>query len=292
MEERAEVRASERSALVTVRSTSRDRRWSGFVATLFDVTAGWVENAASQNHRIDMHVGAPVVARGRCGELVVSGMQVPGDINVVPAGYADSWERDASTTVLVVEISPELVRRAAEQLDGANFDGVVMHPQLQFQDPQLEHIGWALKAHLEADGPFERLYAESLGLALTAHLLRRYLRAVPADRTNNVAERRLRRVLEYIHGNMTFSLTLSELAQVANMSESQFKALFRERVGVPAHQYIIRSRVDYAMKLLLHTRMPISEVALQAGFADQSHLARCMRRLVGTTPKELRLHAL
>ena len=54
------------------------------------------------------------------------------------------------------------------------------------------------------------------------------------------------------------------------------------------HQYVIRRRVDFALNLLLHGAARLSEVAVQAGFADQSHMARCMRRVIGMTPTDVR----
>ena len=68
---------------------------------------------------------------------------------------------------------------------------------------------------------------------------------------------------------------MNELAAIAGVSPSHFKTLFKQSVGMPVHQYVIRRRVEYA-------------VELQAGFANQSHLARCMRATLGVTPGTLR----
>jgi AraC family transcriptional regulator len=64
--------------------------------------------------------------------------------------------------------------------------------------------------------------------------------------------------------------------------------LFKQSVGVPVHQYVLRSRVAYAVDLLVKSKLPLSDVALQAGFANQSHMARCVRRATGLTPSTLR----
>jgi len=75
---------------------------------------------------------------------------------------------------------------------------------------------------------------------------------------------------------------------VAGVSPSHFKTLFKRSVGMPVHQYVIRTRVDYATELLQRGEGPLADIALQAGFANQSHLARCMRRIAGVTPGQLR----
>jgi AraC family transcriptional regulator len=161
-------------------------------------------------------------------------------------------------------------------------------PQLHLRDPQLEHIGWALKAELEAEAPLGRVYADSLGLAAATLLLRRYAPIAPARIAGVLSKRRLQRVIDYIHDHLAQELSLTELAQIANVSASHFKQLFKESTGMPVHQYIIRRRVEYAIDLILRADLPLSEVALQAGFANQSHMASSMRRVTGITPSALR----
>ena len=71
------------------------------------------------------------------------------------------------------------------------------------------------------------------------------------------------------------------------MSASNFKTLFKRTTGLPVHQYVIRQRVDRAVDLISRGRLRLSVAALKAGFADQSHMARCMRRVMGVTPTEV-----
>ncbi|MNN49789.1 Helix-turn-helix domain protein [compost metagenome] len=53
------------------------------------------------------------------------------------------------------------------------------------------------------------------------------------------------------------------------------------------HEYVIRRRVERARTLLLQRELPASQVALEAGFSHQSRMARCMRRILGATPRQL-----
>jgi AraC family transcriptional regulator len=118
--------------------------------------------------------------------------------------------------------------------------------------------------------------------------LRRYAPAVSRRAAGGLSKPRLQRVTDYIRGHLTQDLALAELAEIANVSPSHFKALFKQAVGLPVHQYVIRSRVDFAIDLLRDGKLPLSDVALQAGFANQSHMARCMRRVAGVTPGAVR----
>lgn len=282
MEERVWVRRSDAEMRFLPRKTSRDRFWTGFHATIYEASGGFSE-LRHTDHSVSMHVGAPLLVSSRCDGLILHRLQVPGDIKIVPAGFSRVWETEGPTIKLTIDVSPSLVRSAAQEM-GVNPDRVSIAPQLHLRDPQIEHIGWALKAELETDEPFGRLYADSLGLALAAHLLRRYAPAVPKRIPSGLPKRRLRRVTDYIHDHLADDLTLGELAEIANLSPSHFKLIFKETVGMPVHQYVIRARVEYAMDLLLRGRLPLSDVALRSGFSDQSHMARCMRRVAGITP--------
>jgi AraC-like DNA-binding protein len=84
--------------------------------------------------------------------------------------------------------------------------------------------------------------------------------------------------------NLDRNLSLDRLARVAGMSASHLKTLFRRATGVPLHRYVIQRRVQRARTLLEQGDLSTSQVALEAGFAHQSHLARWMRRLLGVTP--------
>jgi AraC family transcriptional regulator len=74
---------------------------------------------------------------------------------------------------------------------------------------------------------------------------------------------------------------------VAGVSVPHLTTLFRRTMGRSVHRYVVERRVQRARSLLLAGERSIAQVALQTGFAHQSHLARWMRRLLGVTPAEL-----
>jgi AraC family transcriptional regulator len=131
--------------------------------------------------------------------------------------------------------------------------------------------------------PYGRLYADSLGLALAAQLIKRYAPIVQ-PRLRNFSKRRLSAVIDYIYDNLAQDLSLNELAVVAGLSPTHFNTLFKEATGQPAHRFIVLCRVEHAMSLLANRKLNLTEVASLAGFCDQSHMARCMRRVAGVTP--------
>jgi AraC family transcriptional regulator len=162
--------------------------------------------------------------------------------------------------------------------------------RFQMRDPQMEHIGWALKAEMESGYRSGRLYFDSLGTAMAACLLDRHSSVSRASRIENqgMSGRRLREVLSYVEDNLGRELSLKEIADTAGLSVSHCNTAFRKSIGMPIHQYVIRRRVERAKTLLREGEMSISQIAIEAGFAHQSHLAYHVRRLLGVSPMSLR----
>jgi transcriptional regulator GlxA family with amidase domain len=98
----------------------------------------------------------------------------------------------------------------------------------------------------------------------------------------------LRRIREYIDNNIEQRISVEALAGLASLSVCYFVRAFKQSVGVTPHDYLIRRRVERTMELLAGTDMPLSEIALATGFADQSHCARRFRQHVGMSPKAYR----
>lgn len=263
-------------------ATSHGRSWSGFEAQLYETRGGYAEMPPKTHHRVRMHVGAPIFSTCRCAGLVQRRHMTPGDFDVVPLAHSAIWEEDGPATMLGICLMPSLIRTAADGMN-LNPDRVSVEAQLQLRDPRIDHIGWALQAELLGPEVHGTLYADSLGLALAARLLQHFAPIVP-PRLCTLSKRRLSAVIDYIHDNLAHELTLSELAAVAGFSPSHFNRLFKEATSQPVHQFVIQRRVEYAMSLLANHRYSLTEVSSLAGFSDQSHMARCMRRVVGVTP--------
>ena len=101
-----------------------------------------------------------------------------------------------------------------------------------------------------------------------------------------LAKHKLYAVLAYVDEYLDADLSLEELAGLAHLSPFHFARLFKNSTGLPPHQYVIARRVARAMELLRRRDiLLLAEVAVEAGFADQSHFTRHFKRLVGVTPR-------
>jgi AraC family transcriptional regulator len=268
----------------TIRASSNGRYWTGVDAAILETTGGNVVFPELSRYNVGMHLSEPVVATYHCAGTTIP--RAPGDVNIIPFGYPAAWEDAGPTTSLSISLEPSLVRSAANSM-GVDYDRVTLIPQLHQRDPIIQHIALALKAELENPGPYGRLFADGLGLSLAVHLLRNCPGASLSEFTRGLSQRQLLSIVDYIHDNLARDLSLAELAAVSGVSASHFKVLFKLSMGQPVHKYVVRCRVEHAVKLLTRGQSTLSEIALQAGFADQSHMARCMRRVLGVTPSDV-----
>ncbi len=187
-----------------------------------------------------------------------------------------------------------------------NFDPVFIHSLLEagyieatriellphtfLPDQTVERFSLALLNEVHSSGFKTRLYAESLATAFAIHLLRHYstLEARELRVTSDLNKTRLRQAIDYVHEYYTRDLSVAELASVANVSPSHFAQLFKQTMGMAPHEYLIACRIEHAKRLLMTRDISIHEVASQCGFADQSHLTRHFRHIIGVTPGALR----
>jgi len=81
---------------------------------------------------------------------------------------------------------------------------------------------------------------------------------------------------------------IEDLARCVGLSSSHFSRAFKKSLGISPHAFIMQQRLERARALMLGTDMPLCEVALACGFADQAHLSRLFRRIVGNSPSAWR----
>src|SRR4051794_6856595 len=141
-----------------------------------------------------------------------------------------------------------------------------------------------------AQGDWDETQAEQAALAVMA-CLRPELPA-PGDnsreRNPRLRPAALQRTLRYIDENLDSKLTWHEIAAREGMEAFGFGRSFKLFTGMTPHQYVIRCRVQRAMKLLEGEKLGVSDIALEVGCSCQSHLTTLFRKHTGTTPAAFR----
>jgi AraC family transcriptional regulator len=241
---------------------------------------------ASPNVVVYMYIGRPVDLRCSRGGTSRYGRVMAGDLEIIPAHTASAWEADRSGVRLAICVPEELLHSVVLQLS-MNPQSVTIADRFQVRDPVIEHIGWALKADVDRAGV---VLTQSLGTALSVRLLQRHNGdALPIlGARGGPTAVKLKQIQSYIADNLASKLSIAKMSEVVGVSASHLQALFRNATGLSIHQYVLRMRVEQALLLLRDRKLSLSEVALATGFAHQSHLARHMRRILGSSPKSLR----
>jgi AraC family transcriptional regulator len=270
-------------------ANGKGRLINGFGVWLISDAPGLVEMPALPNAIVSVHVGPSTRMSCHHGAERQNGVAIHGDVEIIPWGMPGSWELKQRDTALVMSLSSELLRRASQESE-VDFCRVELRSRFHIRDVQVEHMAWALKTEMENGYPSGRLYRDSMAMAMALHLLRHHssLACGLNSSAGKMPSQKLKEVLLFIDEHLDQDLSLVEIARVAGISVSHCNVVFRAAVGQSIHQYVIRRKVERAAWLLQKSQLPIGQVALEAGFAHQSHLAVHMRRLMGTTPKKLR----
>jgi AraC family transcriptional regulator len=148
-----------------------------------------------------------------------------------------------------------------------------------FSDGATRHLVRRIGQELRLGRPGASLIVEGLLYELLGTLVRK--RGIEPVRRGTV---QLRRALEYLEGHYRTRLTVAEVAGQAGIHPSYLAELFRERYAVSVGEWVRNRRLEFVREALHNPARPISSIACQAGFADQSHLTRLFRARFGLTP--------
>ena len=209
----------------------------------------------------------------------------PGSVVLGSAGstFECSHPHGEGDRCLSFQFGPELFERltsdAGGRRPGFDHDRV---PPLRILAPLTARARTALERH----DSFEEIALELAG-AVVRLASRRHRDAGPTAR--DVA--RVARVVRQLESHYDELQTLGELARSADLSRYHFLRTFKAVTGVTPHQWLLRARLRDAAQRLTASRAPITDIALDVGFADLSNFIRSFRAEFGVSPRAYRLTA-
>lgn len=196
-------------------------------------------------------------------------------------------EIDRANVQRIVQTLNETTPRHAESGDWVYEDATVCHFH---NTPGFERTIRQLAGLFVEDHPDKEMLIDLGVQELVVRMLRMEARRLLLEASREQAERDpLAAAVEYAKQRLHESLTVSDLAAVAYMSEPTFYRYFRNEFGQTPLAFLTEQRVRRARRLLTDARRTVSDVALAVGFSSPSHFIRVFRRHTGQTPKQYQL---
>jgi AraC family transcriptional regulator len=270
--------------------SSENLAWDGLYLQQHQQPAWETPEYAHIRHMILVHNANPTIQAERQFDGHRQSEQLGGETNIVIAPamiqHQANWSQASPFSLLFLE--PDFLTRVA--YESIATDRVELIPHYATHDRFIDQIGRSLTAELQNNQLHSKLFADSLTVALSIHLLRHYtnLQQPIREYAGGLSRQKLQQVVEYINENLAADLTIAAIAQQVEMSPYYFSRLFKQSVGLSPYQYVMQQRIERAAYLLRTTTLSVAAIATQVGFSTQSQFTIQFRKFLGITPSNYR----
>jgi len=182
---------------------------------------------------------------------------------------------NAKTRVFVLEISPGWIEKLRA-------DSLTLEGTFDFYGGAMTRVGARLNREFHKSDSAAKLAIEGLALELLAEAARQ-----PSYRIG-AAPAWLRQAREMLVEHFSETLKLTQVAAAVGVHPVYLATAFRQKFGVTIGEFVRRLRIEHACAELHKEDLPLSAIALRAGFADQSHFSKVFKAYVGITPRKYR----
>jgi AraC family transcriptional regulator len=159
-------------------------------------------------------------------------------------------------------------------------------PGASVADVTISGLGSSVLPALSHPDQANRLFVDHVMLAVGVHIAQTYgdMRPVSRPIRGGLAPWQERRAKEILRANLDGGVLLKEVARECGLSVGHFSRAFRRTLGVAPHKWLLEQRIVLSKEKLRDGDLPLSTVAAECGFSDQSHLTREFKRAVGVSP--------
>lgn len=246
---------------------------------------GYYQAFAFQRHyHLDYHFGLILEGQQQFvynGEQHIAG---PGEIILMPPDELHDGRAELATgyQVVVFAVEPEWF---GAHMDFRKAPQCLSFSELVVRDPSIfQHIKSAYKAFMQSD--LCQLAQDCLPYESLAPLVERY------GHSKEIAPQRIGRstlasLRDFMMAHLSEPIHLQQLAELCDLTPSQFQRHFKATVGITPYAWLTRLRLEQAMKLLKANRSG-TDVAHQVGFYDQAHFSKSFKQTFGISPSLVR----
>jgi AraC family transcriptional regulator len=277
-------------------ASSTDRGWRGVAAEVRNHPQGALPAISSDTIEITLAVeGNAEAYLHRCGAGVRQKTRVdPGALWLCPAGVNEDEVRMTGDLPGIFHIYLPRTRLSglADEygLSGSGLDEIQYLAGVD--DGVIRQLGLSLLSELQAETFGGSMLAETAATALCARLIGSYRhnggQAVNAPRWPQGDRGRLKRVIDYIEASLDQTISNSDLAALAGMSEFHFIRMFQKTTGQSPYKYLSARRLQRARVLIATGQAPVDQIATACGFTSVAGFNRAFRRATGHTPRTFR----
>jgi AraC family transcriptional regulator len=267
--------------------SSKPFAWPGIVVEWQNLAPQELPEHCERGYGIAFHLGSrPIPFGWKDDDKRVDGAIDPGEFHLLTDGQVNTPRWLSTFDEISLVLDPHFVAEVVGE--GPRAKPAEFEPQRSSSDPSIAYYAETFRTELANGSLNGPLYAETLSIGLTLHLLSHYAVARPKFRhpRGKLASFQLRRVVELIVTSLSEEVSLLAMAKEANVSPFYFTRMFRKTLGVTPHRFVLRQRIQKSLQLIREGKLSLSQVAVEVGFYDQAHFTRAFRAIVGTTPAE------
>ncbi|MCP4023042.1 MAG: helix-turn-helix transcriptional regulator [Desulfobacteraceae bacterium] len=277
----------ERMAIVPVdcKAHSDGFEWEGIRVEYYpELPPSDIYCAGMDAHLLVYHTRAlNGVFHHECADKLTQTRLQTGQLSFIPARADNRWLfGDGTPCALHVMINEDVFEKSVEQ-HFKQINYCVLRDDFQVTSPTLQALLRLFGMELDNGGLNGSLYAESLATALSLQIVNHF--GSPRNTLNIETDSNIVPAYDLINDEYYRSITLNELAKLVGLSRAQFVRRFKQQFGTTPHNYLIKRRIEIAKrKLKSGAYISLAQLAMELGFADQSHFNRHFSAITGVSP--------
>jgi AraC family transcriptional regulator len=229
----------------------------------------------ASSHRFWLNGRATIHCARSQGDVCVSSLEKP-----------TSTYLETPFDWLVFQVPRMTLNEVASDAGARPIDALVPSNGVATADPVTARLGLCLLPAIEHPGQLNKLFIDHVASALCAHIVHAYggMRLPAEAGAAGLAPWQERRATEIMTAHLDGDISVVEIAGECGLSRGHFDRAFKQSTGLSPHRWLVQRRLDKAKDLLRNSSLPIVEIALACGFAEQSHFTRVFTRNVGESP--------
>ena len=213
----------------------------------------------------------------------------PDRMCLMPQDFESTWDLRDPLTFVHLYYTEQHLRRVAEQVWDREPGQIALNPQSFVADPQIAMIYRNFLLSGAWQHRENHLQMSTAATLLLNHLIKNYSHShwqAPSVK-GGLSPYVLKQLLEWIDLHLHLSLTLSDLARQAQLSEYHFAHMFKQSMQMAPHQYVMQRRLELAHQALRSAAVNITEIAAKYGFSSSSHFSRRFKQRFGYPPSQM-----